>query len=155
MQINPDYTDCKSKTCPPEGRYKARVVACEKADKLDNDGFPQIQWVLRIIHDEPSFSGFEFKHSTSVGGKWAWTTRQLYQAIEPTYASGPFDTKDCVGKDVEVTIVRPVDPKTGQISRWPRARDIGPVIVQGSVSSEGLHQNVASESVLPESMPPF
>lgn len=125
--ITPDFTDAGESTGTgtiPMGDYKARVVDAEL--KTSQAGNPYVNWKLQIFGmegDAARYNNWPVFHRTMLTGKGAMMLRSFLAICIPGYDGGAFETEDCLGKEMLITIVEKRD-QNGQVSSWPDVKRV-------------------------------
>lgn len=67
---------------------------------------PYVHWIIETFGEvDAKNNGRMIHHKTSASGKGIFTLQQFYRAATGKVLAGQFDTEECVGKPVELTIV--------------------------------------------------
>ena len=139
MKINPDYSE-SSFAPPKEGVHFVRIVEAEA--KPGTKG-PIIQWKMETFgNDEINQNGKNIWHRTDISGQYSGMLNLFLKAINPEYVGGEFDTDDCIGKELEVSISYPIDKKTGVTSQYPQVKKVSPYVGGTSIPQGTTEQDV-------------
>src|SRR4051812_18740901 len=115
MQVNPDYSEnifAEAK----EGTHFARIAKAEP--KTQKNGEKVIAWELETFgNEDPNQNNRKLFHRTAIHGQYSGLLNIFLKAANPEYTGGEFDTDDYVGKEIEVSIIYPIDKQTGKRSQ--------------------------------------
>lgn len=125
-QIQPDYSENKFAEAK-EGTHFARISAAEP--KTQSNGERIIAWEMETFgNEDPNQNGKKLFHRTAIAGQYSGILNIFLKAANPDYVGGAFDTDDYIGKELEVTIVYPIDKKTGQRSQYSQVKKVAPYV---------------------------
>jgi hypothetical protein len=126
MQITPDFSEASESSPIPAGVYKARITACEQKTS-QRSGNAYLNWKLTIFGADGELKRQNNRLlflATVLNGPGAGRLMDLYKAATGAKPSGPFDTDELIGKEVEVVVVERIDATTGQPSNFPDVKTV-------------------------------
>jgi hypothetical protein len=102
MLVKPDFTEVADEVTA--GVYRDVITRGEV--KEWPSGGHYVKWELQTVGEtDPKNNGRKIFVSTSASGKGAFMLQRIYKAATGQALTGPFDTEQLVGKQVEVQLV--------------------------------------------------
>lgn len=121
--VRPDFSEVADEI--KAGVYKVMVKGAEV--KEWPNGGQYINWELETFGEaEPKNNGRRVYHKTSTSGKGAFMLQRFYRAATGKSVTGEFDTEECLGKALEITIVDGVNRQTGEPTGYPEIKAVRP-----------------------------
>lgn len=121
MLVKPNFDEIADEIKP--GTYKGIVKRAEVKDWPN--GGTYVSWEIETYGEpEPKNNGRRIFHKTSTSGKGAFQLQKFYRAATGKSLTGEFDTEECMGKAVELTVVNGVNRQTGELTGYPEVKAV-------------------------------
>lgn len=124
MLVKPDFSDVPDEVTP--GTYKGRIKAAKVGEWQSGGSY--INWTIETYGEsDAKNNGRMIFHKTATSGRGAFQLQKFYRAATGQPLTGPFDTDQLLGKNVEVEVVAGVNRQTGEPSGYLEVKAVRPV----------------------------
>ena len=126
MEVTPDYSENKFAEAK-EGTHYVRIT--EATPQTQKNGDRIIAWKMETFGNEDrNQNNKTLYHRTAISGQFSGILNLFLKAADQDYSGGVFDTATFIGKELEVTIVYPIDKQTGKRSQYSQVKKVSPYI---------------------------